>query len=1109
MLGNIQLNNWFDGEIVTVTDMKIVTQAMVQMALSTSGGNPMAMGIVPSFNGTTLSTTAGFVNFGETSDTAYINNTGTNLLVCYVPPKINIIPIATDCYIYVKPLISYAGDNRTTTVSAIVYTSTSAVDTGIKLCRLKNGYLINFVTSNLGSLTAINDIYQAGDFKYSMQTNDHVCGFGMWLACNGQSFDPNQYPELYAQIGTMFGTTSGTGGGKDTFPLTTANATAVNGGITSYLFTATANNAQLTTATYQANFSVNKITPQIKFNPYLFSIDSGSTTSTLLLTGASGQLANGGKLLLDIASTTSEYTIMSLTETPLAGSIAYKITGGTDTGYTYALNGVHLPTLASMTISSNVATATSNNASAQSWDYVASNNVTGITPTMKMTLAPITIDPTSTIGNLKLQSNISGLLVNGDKLIYDTGSAIAETTGITVSETPASVFDSSWGQLDFCSANNVLFAFGKSNRKLAYSLDRGITWLYSATIGGTGTANLQNVAFFNSTYYLSLMYNTNQGTINLYSSSDLINWNVADSQTFTNAGSVGVATNGIILSVAYSHRGGSGGGDTIRIRSSNDGVIFINSTTLTSINTDTFIVDYTCNNSQFLLSAWSYGSKSINGTTWDTNIATNTQPITHLFYHNNIYFACVYGGGAAGGIKTSTNWSTWTQPLSLGNGSSCNLVVNSSNYIALKYNTNNYYTSVDGISWNTHTQAGALFDGSATTLNDNGYIGKTSTQEMWVYNTLETSWTSTNLATSGYLYTITSPSLPVAIPTKVYKGGQGLQYSVQASSISAFSTPTSPTFTRAADSVTKTYATVTGLSGTHVQLKAINYNTGDILTSLEGALITVGGSGSLYTITTLPTMSNVPIWAAKGGQQLQYSVSLNTTPNYNVAPIGGYIRAVDNITAMATQISGTSGQYVNIRAANINNTETINYIGAEVQDNANVHYTYEVTGNTRSNTTIGVLPLLPNASGKGLSVYNANHPVGSSYGADSYSVPLVGHTHTAGFIGVAHTHAGSIALDPHTHGVQDPGHSHQYDMPYFKLSADGGGTSYYTATQPRNTTTNLTGISILPTTINGTATIQSATAGGSVTVNPVGTAGATMSVIQPTLYVKNLFIFAK
>jgi len=196
MLSNIQLNNWFDGEIVTVTDMKIVTQAMVQMALSTSGGNPMAMGIVPSFNGTTLSTTAGFVNFGETSDTAYINNTGTNLLVCYVPPKINIIPIATDCYIYVKPLISYAGDNRTTTVSGVIYTSTSAVDTGIKLCRLKNGYLINFVTSNLGSLTAINDIYQVGDFKYSMQTNDHACGFGMWLACNGGSYDPNQYPEL-------------------------------------------------------------------------------------------------------------------------------------------------------------------------------------------------------------------------------------------------------------------------------------------------------------------------------------------------------------------------------------------------------------------------------------------------------------------------------------------------------------------------------------------------------------------------------------------------------------------------------------------------------------------------------------------------------------------------------------------------------------------------------------------------------------------------------------------------------------------------------------------------------------------------------------------------
>lgn len=40
-----------------------------------------------------------------------------------------------------------------------------------------------------------------GDLKYSLRTKDH----DGWLLCNGSTYDPNEYPELFTAIGDIFG----------------------------------------------------------------------------------------------------------------------------------------------------------------------------------------------------------------------------------------------------------------------------------------------------------------------------------------------------------------------------------------------------------------------------------------------------------------------------------------------------------------------------------------------------------------------------------------------------------------------------------------------------------------------------------------------------------------------------------------------------------------------------------------------------------------------------------------------------------------------------------------------------------------------------------------
>jgi len=142
----MDLNNWFLGELVAPTDMKVVN-AQIMNAVQTCYGNiPVVFNATPSISGGSISITTGGVYFGTTADATYIANTGTNVLACTIPAATGITLVNANCYIYVKADITTSMDNRTTTVSPIVYSSTNAADEGIKIANVVSSVITTIYT---------------------------------------------------------------------------------------------------------------------------------------------------------------------------------------------------------------------------------------------------------------------------------------------------------------------------------------------------------------------------------------------------------------------------------------------------------------------------------------------------------------------------------------------------------------------------------------------------------------------------------------------------------------------------------------------------------------------------------------------------------------------------------------------------------------------------------------------------------------------------------------------------------------------------------------------------------------------------------------------------
>lgn len=557
-----------------------------------------------------------------------------------------------------------------------------------------------------------------------------------------------------------------------------------------------------------------------------------------------------------IALTIANLSNKNWTITPAAGSGAssetLSITGSTTTPPTYALDATSLPTVTNGTIASNLFTATANNASAQTFDYVAGGTVESITPQMKFVPGTVlTVDPASTTGSTKFNYSASNTVQVGSKLLVDVGGTVSEITVAAGSQASVSVFDSGWGQLSYANLEDgSLIAVGTSNRKLARSTDGGTSWTFLATLGGTGAiSGIAGACYFLGKAYIGLIYSTNQSTINLWSSSDWTTWTSAHSQTFTNAGSCGVATNGAVLSVLYGTYNAPGfGTQDIRPFSSTDGMIFTVRTEQSFIEDGTgnsaVLLEHRYSNGQFISACYRGALSSPDGINFTKYQATVSQLIISIDYFNSLYIIARQDNYSTFAIYSSSDLTTWILRQTAAGATYWGRILVSSGLLTLPvYNSTTVYTSANGTTWSNNTATGAAFSAYSGAYNNGQFIyGKISTREMWISSTGTSGWTDVNPDAATYQFTMTSPS--IVVPAWAGLGGQTEQFSVSATSTPSFVAATIPAYTRSGNVITAMYAQVTGQSGTHVQLKALTLNSGDALSQIGATL----EAGTLQTI---------------------------------------------------------------------------------------------------------------------------------------------------------------------------------------------------------------------------------------------------------------------
>lgn len=155
-MDNTIINSWFNTELVTSDEMKYVNSLLGQLLQASNSVNAV-FGVVPTITGSDFSVTAGFAYFGETSDPTYIAATGSSILYASIPAEGAISLIDPDCYIYVKPDLAYSLDNKTVTVTGIVYSSTNPADMGIKICQVVASVPTNFNTNNISNYFSVNN----------------------------------------------------------------------------------------------------------------------------------------------------------------------------------------------------------------------------------------------------------------------------------------------------------------------------------------------------------------------------------------------------------------------------------------------------------------------------------------------------------------------------------------------------------------------------------------------------------------------------------------------------------------------------------------------------------------------------------------------------------------------------------------------------------------------------------------------------------------------------------------------------------------------------------------------------------------------------------------
>ncbi len=527
-------------------------------------------------------------------------------------------------------------------------------------------------------------------------------------------------------------------------------------------------------------------------------------------------------------------------------NVALSIAGATNNPPVYALDATSLPTIANGAITSNVFTASANAASAQTFDYVSSGDISSITP--KMTFTPgtvLTVDPASTTGSTKCNYSASNTVQVGSKLLIDLAGTISEVTVAAGSQTPTVAWETKTTN-DF----TVMFGDGlghvvglvrNSTSSIGYSSDFGATWNFSS-LPIPGTQAIFGMAHHNGVWIICTGANylnqvqtsldngvtwtktleigggspishpfhngTNFCWINngkMYTSSDGVNW-----------GSHSISgLNGNSFSVTY------GNGMYLAISQySNDNKLFKSSdgNTFTQISNASLPISPSWSSNQFPL--YSYLA-AYNGNIWciSPTYQGNSQNSVILSNDNLNSF-----------YSSSAILPAATSRICVANVGTKILVAN----MALNSGAGIITSSDNATTWDTASSGFPAWTSSFIT-------GISGGEEFWAFtfpnptNLGSIRYTGNN---GGYQFTMTSPS--IAKPNWAALGGQTEQYSVSITSTPAFTAAATPTYTRSGNTITATYAQVTGLSGTHVQLKAATLNNGDVLSQIGATLLTVG-----------------------------------------------------------------------------------------------------------------------------------------------------------------------------------------------------------------------------------------------------------------------------
>lgn len=893
-------------EIYLVTVNESPYQINVNFNVQGASDNPPTY----AFNSSNITTAGMTISGNQATATA---NSASATTLNYVASADNVESIAATATLTLTPLTI---DGASTTSSLVLESpENNLLPNGSSLIVDQSGVISQVTSSTVVKTNSITPTPVDYTINGDTTLGDNYAFTSLTVIPVNAYISENQN-ELYQITGAI-----------DSPPLYALNSTTIptvtNVTVSSNVATANANSASLTSWNYETLLDVESITSEYRFTPTTFTIDGSSTTSSLVLDSASsGLLSNGNSLLLDISGSVDSYVASSIIESPITNSEYYEVTGATDTPPTYAFNSSNV-TVSNMTIASNVATATANSASATTFEYTASGDVTEAQAIAILQPTELEIDPSSTTGSIKLNYTTNNLLQVGSKILVTDGGVTTEETITAGSQ----VSVGGWTQRTqpspartlYCiTYGNGLFVAAGTDGKIVTSTD-GITW----TNQTSGYSFEFDAITYGNGIYVAV---TQDASNSIFTSTDGVTW------------TKNLTVSLRLWAVAY------GGG--LFVAAGNDGALITSPDGLTWTNrTSGFTSGQRCSGVAYGNGTWivvnehtTNISTSTDGVTWTIKGTSGaiTTPLLCVTYGNGVW---VIGGNNAE-IATSSDTNTWiarTSNLTAGGSSVYSvraaIFANNRFYItafSLSF-SNCISTSPDGITWTGQNAgfASSRFYGLAYGVNKLVAVGDVANQSIMT------------LSDTTYQFTITSPSLPV--PDAMYLGGQVLQSNVGGAGWVTHTV----TYSDSSGTITFTGNNRTGLTGDTVQIRMTTINDTEVLSYFRSNITTL--SGYRYTCSGFtPSLSAIPTWAAKGGQQFQSSISTTTTPSF-VTDTVSYSRLSNLVTANGSSRAGLTGKNVQFRINSLNNNDIVSYLGANLGllgDN-----TLVATSNNASGTT--------------------------------------------------------------------------------------------------------------------------------------------------------------